>query len=180
MMATARDDSRDQSTLFVFGANFGVPEAVGTDPAGLHGVRVGDQSCAGVQWLGDGSLRCSLSGQFIVGSYVVAVTVDGMNSSTSAGVVEIGMACPSGYYGRTGEPCLPCPSGAQCVGFGTDPQALVRVACSWLGSCWMKWWRGEKERGAASMSPLSCLGSMAPPLYVWKFCVFSGGGGYRR
>jgi hypothetical protein len=149
MMATARDDTRDQSALFLAGVNFGVPEAVGTSPAGLHGVRVGDHPCADVQWLGDSALRCSLTGQYIVGTYPVEVTVDGANSSVLVGAVEVAMVCPGGYYGFTGEGCRPCPTGAWCLGFGADPIALV-CGCNALCilaarqaglSDWFAFWR---------------------------------------
>jgi hypothetical protein len=126
-MATARDDSRDQSVVFVSGVNFGDPTAVGRDPVGLHQVFIGGRPCESVQWLSDSALRCFLSGVFIVNSYAISVTVEGVNST---GSVATTMVCPTGYYGHVEELCLLCPLGARCPGFGADPLALVRVL--WL------------------------------------------------
>ena len=94
-----------------------------------HGVVIGTASCAAVEWISDTVLTCTPSGDFVVGSYSVRVTLPAGDPSAApangsfTGVV-IDMLCPAGMFGSLGQPCEPCPAGATCPGGASDPIAL--------------------------------------------------------
>ncbi len=121
------------------GFNFGVRYMPGLTPN--HSVLVGGQACTAVMWDSDTTLTCIPPHTLVPGSYNLTITVAGGPQSQA---FVIAASCPSGFFGRGGEACTVCPSGAMCLGRGSDPVALpgffptsrtVFVPCTPPGAC---------------------------------------------
>ena len=61
--------------------------------------------------------QCVL-GRLPVGSQNVSISIAGSVGTLSASSSQaLLVVCSNGYFGNTGEECLPCPVGAQCLGY---------------------------------------------------------------
>ncbi len=103
----------------------------------------------------------------VVGVYNVTVVVAGVASVTAAAVSAV---CPSGYYGVSGEVCEPCPVGAVCNGYGSEPEATpgyFRIARAEFANC---------------LPAEACMGgadSVCAELYTGVRCAECRQGAYR-
>jgi hypothetical protein len=63
-------------------------------------------------------LDCVLAADYAVGYYNLTYTVAGQTGRTPADAyAALFVACDSAYFGKNGETCLPCMTGAVCAGF---------------------------------------------------------------
>jgi hypothetical protein len=61
--------------------------------------------------------------EVVVGRHNMNVTVGYQSTVVNASIVRFTAVCMRGYYGRPGEYCEPCPSGADCAGGAAEPTA---------------------------------------------------------
>jgi hypothetical protein len=65
-------------------------------------------------------IKCHMQ-KDVVGSKSVDVVIDGVGFRMTNTTSTIMLGCKVGYYGATGENCLPCPEGAVCLGEDAEP-----------------------------------------------------------
>ena len=135
----------------VKGRNFGHVGAAANNVT----IQVGRYACADVALLADTHARCTIASGLDTGEVVATIT----SWEVQSNAVAVELRCSKGYYAASdGQPCEPCPIGAECGGMLALPVALpgffslVRAYSPMLCSS-LKW------------------GSVCSPLRWWWHCV---------
>ena len=112
-------------SIRVRGVNFGRTADAETAAEKLVAVVINDQPCTNVQRVdrfGEPALECTME-EDVVGAKNVSITVAGQDGFLDARKGVFFTECDKGFYGQTGEYCLPCPTGADCDGAFAEPRA---------------------------------------------------------
>lgn len=114
-------------TIDIPGINFGSisdmeqwTEAQRAVSVRVHGVPCSDGKR--VPRLGTSVLQCSM-GEHTVGFKNLTITVAGQTGHMPVETQAFYTVCKPGYYGRTGEWCLPCSQGSICDGWEAEPRS---------------------------------------------------------
>ena len=101
----------------VKGRNFGHVGAAANNVT----IQVGRYACADVALLADTHARCTIASGLDTGEVVATIT----SWEVQSNAVAVELRCSKGYYAASdGQPCEPCPIGAECGGMLALPVAL--------------------------------------------------------
>lgn len=108
-------DARGSQLLSIIGKNFG------SDISETR-VEISNVDCSHSRWISDSEIQC-MTEKLEIGYVSLFIDVAEQNASVSADSGRIRAFCMPGYFGRVGENCTGCPTGAICSGYESDPVA---------------------------------------------------------